>query len=57
MKKFVIEIHGYPQEFTVAAETESEARMEAKKRWHDKMNGVGIYETVVLEEEDLETLE
>lgn len=52
MNIYTVEIHGYPQEFTIAAEREGQAIIEAQKRWHDQHGG-SIYQTKVTGEEPL----
>lgn len=51
---YTVEIHGYPQQFTIPAKDRGEAILEAQKRWHSQMNGASIYETEVTAEEALE---
>ena len=52
MKTFTIEIHPYPQEFTITAQTKHEAMDVARERFYRATNGVSIFETKVTNEED-----
>ena len=53
MKKYTIEIEVYPQEFIISANSKQEAIMEAQQRFHDKNNGVSIYQTQIMYEEEI----
>lgn len=53
MKIYTIEISAYPQEFIIAANDKGAAILEAQRRWHEKMQGISIFETRVIEEENL----
>lgn len=53
MKKYTIEIHTYPQEFIISAESEAEAKMKAASRFYDAREGKSIYEINVIEAEEL----
>lgn len=52
MKTFTIELHAYPQEFIISAETEAEAIMKATERF-----GMSVFESKVLEVKELELCE
>ena len=47
MKTYIVELHAYPQEFTITAENEAEAVMEATSRF-----GQSVYESNVVEQID-----
>lgn len=53
MKKFTIEIHPYPQEFIISANTKEEAEDVAIHRFYSQTNGASIYETKLLLEEEI----
>jgi len=53
-KVFTIELHSYPQEFVIDAETEDEAIFKAKERFFNATNGASVYETIVTNVEEIE---
>lgn len=53
MKKFTIEIQLFPQEFVVNANTKSEAMMKAQEKFHSVNNGASIYQTMIMDEEEI----
>lgn len=53
MKKYTIEIELFPQEFIISANSKQEAIMEAQQRFYDKNNGASIYQTQVMDEEEI----
>jgi hypothetical protein len=53
MKKYTIEISPYPQEFIVDGKDNHEAIEKARQRFYDKNMGISIYETKILNIEEL----
>lgn len=65
LKSYTIEVHAYPQEFIICANSEDEAKQKARERFTEA-TGQSVYETIVTdtqniadvkEGEDLEKLE
>ncbi len=51
MKNFKVELHLYPQEFSVEAENEDEAVEKAKQLFSDKNDGASVYSIETVYEE------
>lgn len=52
MKTYTIEVHSVPQEFVITADSESEAKEKAEKRFMDSdmgMASTGVYESKVID--------
>lgn len=47
-KTYTIEVHPYPQEFIVSANSEAEAKLEANKRFSEVTNGMSVFENKVI---------
>jgi hypothetical protein len=53
LKKYTIEIEVYPQEFIIVANNETEAIMDAQQRFYDKNNAGNIYQTQIMDIEEI----
>ena len=51
-KKFIVNVHRYPHEYTIEADNEDEAREIAKAKFFNDTDGASVYDTEVYEDGD-----
>lgn len=53
MKTYTVDVHPYPHTYTIVAESEADAKEQAKERFSDDCTGMSVYETVITDVEDI----